>query len=335
LQRSLASGLRERFRYGDGGRLLDYVLDRGGRDGDVLLDYRVTYDVLGRPAQLEQDGRPVRLTCDRCGRLLRVEETLHGRDQEQERFTYDPASNPLDARVAPAPSIGRANRLMNWGDRELSYDDRGRLAADRLGRDLRTFSYDSADQLVSVQLPGGQTVRYEYDPLRRRVAKQVGEARTLFGWDRNRLSWELGPDGTRRCYFYPGPDEFCPVMFADCQRLPDGELQVKAYHVHYDLARRPVRITDATGRVVWSAQVAAYGQTSVAPDSTLVYNLRAPGQYSDTETGLHYNYHRYYDPQTGRYIQPDPIGLAGGLNLYGYGSGNPFLACDLDGLVHR
>src|SRR5262249_30401906 len=174
-QRNLASGLRERFRYGDGDRLLDYVLDRGGGDGDALLDYRVTYDVLGRPTQLEQDGRPVRLTCDRCGRLLRVVETLPGREQEQERFTYDPASNPLDARLAPAPSIGRANRLMNWGDRDLSYDERGRLAAERLRGDLRTFSYDSADQLISVQLPGGPTVRYEYDPLRRRVAKRVGE----------------------------------------------------------------------------------------------------------------------------------------------------------------
>jgi RHS repeat-associated protein len=52
-------------------------------------------------------------------------------------------------------------------------------------------------------------------------------------------------------------------------------------------------------------------------------NIRLPGQYHDAETGLHYNWHRYYDPNTGRYISADPIGIAGGLNLYGYWSKVP------------
>jgi RHS repeat-associated protein len=84
----------------------------------------------------------------------------------------------------------------------------------------------------------------------------------------------------------------------------------------------PKRLIDASGATVWRADYLQYGKALVAVEA-VPCNIRLPGQYHDAETGLHYNWHRYYDPNTGRYISADPIGIAGGLNLYGYWSKVP------------
>jgi RHS repeat-associated protein len=77
-----------------------------------------------------------------------------------------------------------------------------------------------------------------------------------------------------------------------------------------------------------------YGQTVSGPSyaQAVKFDLRYPGQVFDEETGLSYNLHRYYDAATGRYMQADPIGLAGGWNRFGYVGGDPLNAIDPDGL---
>ena len=109
------------------------------------------------------------------------------------------------------------------------------------------------------------------------------------------------------------------------------------YYIHNDHLGTPQVLTDENGQVVWRAVYNPFGSATVNEDvdgdgNRVTFNKRFPGQYYDQETGLHYNYFRYYDPQTGRYITSDPIGLAGGLNTYAYVLNNPLSYIDPYGL---
>jgi len=109
------------------------------------------------------------------------------------------------------------------------------------------------------------------------------------------------------------------------------------YYVHNDPLGTPQAMTDESGTTVWTAQYDPFGKATFNEDpdgdaNSVTLNVRFPGQYYDSETGLHYNYFRYYDPGTGRYLTSDPIGLRGGPNTYAYVGNNPVYWTDPLGL---
>jgi RHS repeat-associated protein len=102
------------------------------------------------------------------------------------------------------------------------------------------------------------------------------------------------------------------------------------YYFHNDHLGTPQVLTDDTQTNAWKAVYTPFGDA--VPSIQAVDNpFRFPGQYYDQETGLHYNYFRYYNPQTGRYMTPDPIGLEGGINLFAYAANNPVNKSDPEG----
>ena len=103
------------------------------------------------------------------------------------------------------------------------------------------------------------------------------------------------------------------------------------YYIHTDQLGRPQKMTDASANLVWDAIFQPFGEVYAVSGSATNY-LMFPGQFYDGETHLSQNWHRDYDPTIGRYIQSDPIGLAGGINTYGYVGGNPLIRLDPAGL---
>jgi len=109
------------------------------------------------------------------------------------------------------------------------------------------------------------------------------------------------------------------------------------YYIYNDHLNTPQRLSDLQGNIVWQASYTPFGAATINDDvdgdgQGVSFNLRFPGQYFDVESNLHYNYYRYYSPQIGRYITSDPIGLAGGVNTFGYVKGNPVRFIDSFGL---
>ncbi|WP_316347502.1 RHS repeat-associated core domain-containing protein [Desulfuromonas acetoxidans] len=177
---------------------------------------------------------------------------------------------------------------------------------------------------------------------------QVYPTAIVFSWRGGGVEFQGGlypdyelPRRSGGLIFYEDDDEgnsqIADIYKVWKQSESGGSTIATPYQVHTDQIGAPVLLTDATGTAVWSAQYAPFGQATINSDvdgdgTEVVCNLRFPGQYFDAESGLHYNWHRYYEPRSGRYITLDPIGLDGGINLYAYVQNNPIRYGDPLGL---
>ncbi|MCX5544795.1 DUF6531 domain-containing protein [Paraburkholderia sp. CNPSo 3076] len=249
------------------------------------------------------------------------------------RFEYDRGGNLLSTPTCQWMRYTEGNRLSGAACGAFCYNSRNHLA-EQIGENNRrtTWQYNSMDLLVRVQWSDRQeNWSAEYDGLCRRIAKAMGHARTQYFWDGDRLAAEVAPNGQLRIYAYVNETSYLPFMFIDydgCDAAPESG---RTYYVFCNQVGLPEWIEDISGGCVWSVnEIDPYGAICVAPGNELEYNLRWPGHWFDPETGLHYNRFRSYSPVLGRYLQSDPAGQAGGINLYAY-TANPLVLIDVLG----
>ena len=204
------------------------------------------------------------------------------------------------------------------------------------------YQYDLENQLVRAEIkkPAGNTEiwTYAYDPFGRRLSKErqdklawtsTDPKRTHFVWDGTRLLQEYTYKG-HYTYIYTDQDSYEPL--AQVFHNNQDEAQYLAYF-HNDQVGIPKEMTDIHGNLLWYGEYTAWGR--LKKDERVYKNAHQPfrlqNQYFDEETGLHYNLMRYYEPEAGRFVNQDPIGLWGGDNLYQFAP-NTLMWIDLWGL---
>ena len=307
--------------------------------GSGVMDLADTYDEAGNVAARTLDAASYSYAYDALDHLAQVTAPAGG--DAGERYEYDNVHNRKSSQSQPGPwAYDVDNRLLVSGlgadEMHASYDDDGNTSVVLRGPTSSPVStvehvYDAAERLSEVRRNGVTIARYQYDPFGRRIRKETADGVTWFQYLGERLAAEFSAGGQVLRYYgwdIARPDTASPLFIAD---RVDGAWRYGYFH--NDVSGTPKKITDAAGAVVWSARSTAFGATTVDASSTLTNPLRFPGQYEDAETGNHYNLNRYYVPSMGRYLETDPIGLAGGINTYAYVGGNPLRFVDPNGLM--
>jgi RHS repeat-associated protein len=324
LVRRMSNGSAELAQYDSAGRCLFKSLTR--RHGAEVFWTRV-YSYSGEGDLLEAQDNvngPVRYEYDAAHRLKAMR-----RDGKTEVFQYDAANNLLRQPGLEGVSLDEGNRLRTANGDEFEYNDRDHIAARRGVGATTRYHYDSRDMLTRCETPTGEW-RATYDPLGRRTSKTFGERRSEFYWDTDRLAAEVREDGRVRIYVYADVFAMTPILFVEYENIDADPASGKRYFVFSDHLGSPVLVEDNECKVVWWARLDPYGAAHIQGKTAIEMPLRFPGHYFDPETRLHYNRFRYYSPELGRYLQPDPLGVVGSVNLYAY-TGNPLKQVDVRG----
>jgi large repetitive protein len=295
---------------------------------NVLLNYQYNYDKMDNIVSKATEQGDYVYEYDNLYRLVNASRpTLNA-----ENFSYDSVGNRLtSAETTGDWTYNQNNELQSNDDAQYVYDSNGNMISKTDQTGATAYIYDTENRLVQIVNQQSSIFNYYYDPFGRRLWKDVGGTKTYFVYADEGLVAELNNTGTETKTYGYVPNS---TWTTDPLFMKEG---ANYYFYHNDHLGTPQKMTSVNGAVVWSAKYSSFGEATIDAGATVTNNLRFAGQYYDQETGLHYNYNRYYDPRTGRYFTPDPepIGQLAGLNLFDYVDDNPITSADPMGLFQQ
>lgn len=277
-----------------------HLVEQTIRAGDqLILQRKYTYDPVGRLRVLD-DSRTGRreFTYGSLGELQSVKQA----SGQLAEFRYDARGDLVQNGWLYDPG----HRLRKTSQSEYEYDERGFVIRRRSAQGIEDFLYNDQGMLRGVRNPRGQ-VEYEYDAHARLLSRDTVGGRSRFFWDGDYVCAYRTRDAAV-WHLLRMPESFTPL-----EQARENE----SYSVHSDHLGRVMELIDEQGNVVWSDTSGVWGEGR--QDSTgveCIFGL--PGQIWDGDSRLYYNRYRYYQPETARYITPDPIGIWGGMDAYRY-----------------
>ncbi len=302
--------------------------------GSVLLSqFDYTYDTEGQILTLTKNypglATPQRydLSYDNADQLLTapLKKTTNNYLIRQYTYGYDPASNRTSEQVGNTTTNSTPNNVneitgqSGGTNRTLAYDLNGSLTSDG---GTRTFEWDGANRLVAINYTGSNLrSEFTYDGLNRCV-KIVEKAGSTVNSTRRFVFC-----GTERCEYH-NANGAVQLQFFNHGQYQGGS---NGYYYMRDHLGSIREMTDANGTVVARYDYDPWGRPTTMI-GTNKPDLNFTDLYQHAKSGLDMAMYRFYDPDLGRWLSRDPIGEAGGVNLYGYVSNNPANLIDPLGL---
>jgi RHS repeat-associated protein len=345
------------YAYDDASRIITVSEANPATPNTATRSTTVDYDNLDRltaetqklnPATVNTEAYKRGYSYDAVGNRLTKTTSENAAANQSTAYTAAANSNRL-ATVASVTQQHDANgNLINDGTYGFVYSARNRLSLVNTSNDASNTNPNATSVIA----------QYQHNGFGERVWKRTtgngpnspANDERYFVYDESgHLSGEYGPSGlliqeTVWLDDTPVATLRKPATATTAASIANSAIVYRIWSDHLDTPRTITSINasdNAANQAVWSWDSDAFGNTLPATTSgnlnvsTLEYNLRFPGQYFDTETGLHYNYFRDYSPNTGRYAQSDPIGLAGGYNTYAYVDSDPLTSFDSDGFAKQ